>query len=203
MEQHYYSEQPESELKLRKINAKLRGKSLEFWTGAGVFSPRRIDPATQLLIEKAKINKTDKVLDLCAGYGPAGITIKKAFPQTQVFLTDINKRAVQLAKKNAKLNNTEVKIESGNLYEPYKEEKFDVILVNPPMAAGRKICYKIIEEAKNHLDKGGTLQLVARHQKGGRMLEKKMQETFGNTETLAKKGGFRVYLSVYKGMPKN
>jgi 16S rRNA G1207 methylase RsmC len=47
------------------------------------------------------------------------------------------------------------------------------------------------------------LQLVARHQKGGKMLEKKMQEVFGNTETLAKKGGFRVYLSVYKGMPKN
>ncbi|MBD3303837.1 methyltransferase [Candidatus Woesearchaeota archaeon] len=203
MEQHYYSEEQESELKPRKIKAKLRQKNLEFWTGKGVFSPRRIDPATELLIEKAKINKTDKVLDLCSGYGPVGIAIKKSLPDTTVFLTDINKRAINLAKKNAKLNNTEITIKSGNLYEPYKEEKFDVILVNPPMAAGRKLCYEIIETAAKHLNKEGTLQLVARHQKGGRMLEKKMQETFGKTETLAKKGGFRVYLSVYKGMPKN
>jgi 16S rRNA G1207 methylase RsmC len=71
------------------------------------------------------------------------------------------------------------------------------------MAAGRKICYKIIEEAKKHLKKNGTLQLVARHQKGGKMLEKKMQEAFGNVEAIAKKSGFRVYLSVYKSMPKN
>jgi len=143
------------------------------------------------------------VLDLCAGYGPIGIAVKKIFPDTQVFLTDINKRAVNLAKKNSKLNKTKVTIKSGDLYEPYSDEKFDVILVNPPIAAGRKICYKIIEEAITHLNKEGTLQLVARHQKGGRMLEKKMQEVFGNAETLAKKGGFRVYLSVYKGMPKN
>ena len=63
------------------------------------------------------------------------------------------------------------------------------------MAAGRKICFKIIEDAKQHLKKGGTLQLVARHQKGGGQLEKKMQEVFGNTEVLSKKSGFRVYLS--------
>ncbi|MBW3002121.1 methyltransferase [Candidatus Woesearchaeota archaeon] len=203
MEQHYYSEQPESELKPRKIQAKLKKKSFEFWTGSGVFSPRRVDPATELLIENAVVNKQDKVLDLCAGYGPIGIAVKKIFPDTQVFLTDINKRATNLAKKNSKLNKTKVTIKSGDLYEPYSDEKFDVILVNPPIAAGRTICYKIIEEAITHLNKEGTLQLVARHQKGGRMLEKKMQEVFGNVETLAKKGGFRVYLSVYKGMPKN
>ena len=110
-------------------------------------------------------------------------------------MTDINKRAIALAKKNIKLNKVKAIIKSGDLYEPYKEEKFDAILVNPPMAAGRKICYQIIEEAKEHLNKDGTLQLVARHQKGGRQLEKKMQEVFGTVETVSKKSGFRVYLS--------
>lgn len=193
--QHYYSEKQTSTLKQRKIQAKLRGQELEFYTGSGMFSPKRIDPATELLINKAVIKEQDRVLDLCSGYGPVGIAIKKAQPDTKVYLTDINQRAIKLAKKNAELNNVKVKIESGDLYAPYKDKKFDTILVNPPMAAGRKLCYKIIEEAKNHLVKGGTLQLVARHQKGGKMLEKKMQETFGNTETLAKKSGFRVYLS--------
>lgn len=194
-QQHYYTAKPASELKIRKIKARLREKELEFYTGSGVFSPKRIDPATELLINKAEIPAKGKILDLCAGYGPAGIAIKKAFPETEMFLTDINERAVQLAKKNAIRNNVKMQIEAGNLYEPYKDEKFDAILVNPPMAAGRDTCYKIIEEAKTHLSEKGTLQLVARHQKGGKQLEKKMEEVFGNVKAIAKKSGFRIYLS--------
>ena len=203
VQQHYYSEEPTSELKLRTIKAKLRNKNFEFCTGSGVFSPKKIDLGTEVLINNAIIKEKDKILDLCAGYGPVGIAIKKTFPETKVYLTDINKRAIRLAKKNSKLNKTKVTIKTGNLYAPYKEEKFDIILVNPPMAAGRKICYELIEDAKKYLKKNGTLQLVARHQKGGKMLEKKMQEVFGNVKAIAKKAGFRVYLSVYKSMPKN
>ena len=194
-QQHYYSEKPTSELKLKKIKAILREKEFEFYTGSGVFSPKRVDPATILLINKSVVKEEDKVLDLCAGYGPVGIAIKKIFPKADVYLTDVNKRAIHLAKKNARLNKVKVTVKSGDLYVPYKDEKFDVILVNPPMAAGRKICLKIIEDAKKHLKKDGTLQLVARHQKGGKQLEKKMQEVFGDTEVLSKKSGFRVYLS--------
>jgi 16S rRNA G1207 methylase RsmC len=132
---------------------------------------------------------------LGCGYGPVGITLKKAFPETKVSMTEINQRAVMLAKKNAKLNHADVKIAQGNLYESVAEEKFDIILVNPPMAAGKKLCFEIIEKAKEHLTDKGTLQLVARHQKGGRELEKKMQEVFGNVEEISKKSGFRIYLS--------
>ena len=194
-QQHYYSEKPTSELKLKKIKAILREKEFEFYTGSGVFSPKRVDPATILLINKSVVKEEDKVLDLCAGYGPVGIAIKKIFPKADVYLTDVNKRAIHLAKKNARLNKVKVTVKSGDLYVPYKDEKFDVILVNPPMAAGRKICFKIREDAKQYLKNGGTLQLVARHQKGGKQLEKKMQEVFGDTEVLSKKSGFRVYLS--------
>ena len=194
-QQHYYSEKPTSELNLRIITAVLRDKTFKFYTGSGVFSPNRVDPATMLLINKSIINETDKVLDICTGYGPVGTVIKKTFPKTEVYMTDVNKRAIRLAKKNIKLNKIEATVKSGNLYEPFKDEKFDVILVNPPMAAGRKLCFQIIEDAKNYLNENGTLQLVARHQKGGGQLEKKMKEIFGNVEALAKKSGFRVYLS--------
>ena len=195
MEEHYYTEKPTSKLKIRKIKARLRNKNLEFYTGAGVFSPRRVDSATELLINNAIIKEKDKILDLCSGYGPIGIAIKKTFPETKVYLTDINKRAIILAKKNAVLNKVKLTIKSGDLYEPYKEEKFNTILANPPMAAGRKLCFRLIEEAKKHLTKNGTLQLVARHQKGGKQLEKKMKEVFNNVRTIIKKSGFRVYLS--------
>ena len=75
------------------------------------------------------------------------------------------------------------------------DENFDVILLNPPQTAGKKLCFKMIEEAKEHLKKGGSLQLVARHQKGGKTLQKKMEEVFGNSEVLSRQSGFRVYMS--------
>jgi 16S rRNA G1207 methylase RsmC len=77
------------------------------------------------------------------------------------------------------------------------DKKFDVILLNPPQTAGKETCFDMIEGAKEHLKKGGTLQLVARHQKGGRALSEKMKEVFGNVGVLNRKGGYRVYCSKY------
>lgn len=170
MAEHYYTEQPVSELKIRQIKAILRGKEFSFYTGSGVFSPEKVDIGTALLIKDSIIEPEAKILDLGCGYGPIGIAIKKIFPETKVFMTEINQRAVMLAKKNAKLNTAYVKITQGNLYEGIKDEKFDIILVNPPMAAGKQLCFAMIEQAKEHLAQNGTLQLVARHQKGGREL---------------------------------
>jgi len=53
----------------------------------------------------------------------------------------------------------------------------------------------LIEEARNHLKYGGNLQLVARHNKGGKTLSKKIEEVFGNVKVIAKKAGYWVYLS--------
>ncbi|MEM4263788.1 MAG: class I SAM-dependent methyltransferase [Candidatus Woesearchaeota archaeon] len=195
MVEHYYTEKQKSALKIRQIRAILRGKEFIFYTGSGVFSLEKIDIGTKILIDESIIEPDAKILDLGCGYGPVGITLKKIFPKTKVYMTEINERAVMLAKKNAAINNVDVNIMQGNLYEPVIREKFDIILVNPPMAAGKKLCFQVIEQAKEHLNIGGTLQLVARHQKGGRELEKKMQETFGNVKEISKKSGFRIYLS--------
>jgi len=53
----------------------------------------------------------------------------------------------------------------------------------------------MIEQSKEHLKKDGTLQAVSRHQKGGKQYEKKMEDVFGNCETLARGGGYRIYIS--------
>ena len=72
---------------------------------------------------------------------------------------------------------------------------FDTILLNPPQKAGKDVCFRMIEEAPNHLKEDGTLQIVATHNKGGKTLAKKMEEVFGNVDSIVKKGGVRVYLS--------
>ena len=192
---HYYSEQQESSLVLKKISARVRNSQFEFYTSSGVFSKKKIDKGTALLAEKMIIKKDALVLDIGAGIGILGISAAKLFPETEVTMTDINKRAIKLANMNLELNQAyNAEAIYSNLYEKITG-KFDVILSNPPQTAGRDICFKIIEGAKSHLNKGGMLELVARHNKGGKELEKKMKAVFGNVEEIAKKGGYRVYIS--------
>lgn len=195
MVEHYYTQNPKSPIKPSIVKSTLRGNELTFHTSGGVFSRRKIDLGSELLINKCLIENGDKVLDLGCGYGPVGISIKKAFPECKITLSDVNKRAVKFTKINALENNVKVYVVHGDIYEGVKNEKFDVILVNPPQTAGKDLCNQMIIKAKEHLKKNGNIQLVARHQKGGKEFEKIMQETYKNVLTIAKKSGFRIYLS--------
>lgn len=192
---HYYSKEQPSPLKIKKISARLLGNELEFYTGSGVFSKKKIDKGTQILIEKCNIKKDGKVFDFGCGYGAVGIAVAKAFPAAKVFMSDINKRAVKLAKMNVNLNIADnATVFYSDKFEKINE-KFDIILLNPPQTAGKDICFQMIEEAKKYLNKNGLLELVARHNKGGKELSKKMHQVFGNVKDIAKKSGYRVYVS--------
>lgn len=195
--EHYYSEQQKSLLKIRKIKQKIRGIDFEFYTASGVFSKDKVDKGTLILADNMLIEKNSKVLDIGCGIGVLGIVTAKLY-NAKVVMTDINKRAFMLAKKNLKLNNVKAEVYQGNLFEQIKDINFDTILSNPPQTAGKDICFKLIEQSKNHLINNGTLHLVARHNKGGETLTKKMEGVFGNVEVIAKKAGYWVYLSMNK-----
>jgi len=192
---HYYDTHQESVLRIRKINAVFFNREFEFFAGSGVFSKDKVDKGTEILINNAVLPKKGKVLDLGCGYGAIGIAIACNNPGLKVWMTDVNRRAIMLAKKNCLHN--EVKnavVKQSDLFENI-DGKYDAILTNPPYAAGRKVCYSFIEQSKEHINKGGVLQLVARHNKGGKVLKEKMDQVFGNVEETAKKSGFRVYSS--------
>ncbi len=196
MVEHYFSKEPTSSLRRYRIETKIRGFHLVFITASGVFSPRRIDKGTLLLAESMVIEKGWRVLDLGAGYGVLGIVAAKVADKGYVIMTEINRRAAMLARLNIKLNNLiNCEVREGNLYEPVKHEKFNTIISNPPQSAGLKVCFKIISEAPSHLLRGGILQLVARHNKGGRRLMNEMEKVFGNVDVTASKWGYRVYIS--------
>ena len=191
---HYFSKKQDSKLNLKRIKAYLRNNYFEFYTGSGVFSKNKVDKGAELLINSVVINDKWKFLDLGCGWGVTGVVIKKLYPNADATMVDINKRAVKLAKLNLKLNKAEAEIFQSDLFDKIKA-KFNTIIVNPPQKAGKEICFKIIEESRKFLLKNGLLQLVARHQKGGKTLEKKMKQVFGNVKETAKKGGYRVYVS--------
>jgi len=190
---HYYSKKQDSKLKLKKISAVIRNKKLEFYTASGVFSKDKIDNGSYILAQNAIIKKGWDVLDLGCGYGAIGIAIAKS-EDAKVLMADVNERAVFLARKNAELNKVNAEARESDVFSNIPE-KFDTILVNPPQAAGKKLCFRLIEESKEHLKKDGLLQLVARPRKGGKTLAKKMMDVFGNVEIIAKGAGFTVYAS--------
>ena len=193
--EHYYSEQQKSLLSLKKIRQRIRGKEFEFCTASGIFSKEKIDRGTLILAENIAVAKNSKVLDMGCGIGILGIFAAKLF-DADVVMSDINKRAVMLARKNAELNNVKAQVYQGNLYEKISQNDFDIILSNPPQNAGKKLCFELIEKSKEHLKNSGSLQLVARHNKGGKALSEKMKEVFGNVKVVAKKAGYWVYVSV-------
>ena len=192
--EHYYSEKQKSLLNIKKIKQKIRSKEFDFYTASGVFSKDKIDKGTLVLAENMIVDKNSKVLDIGCGIGVLGIAATKLY-NARVVMSDVNERAVLLTKKNIKLNDVKAEVYQGNLYEQIKQADFDAILSNPPQTAGKELCFRLIEEAKNHLKNNGSLQLVARHNKGGKTLSRKMEEVFGNVKVIAKKAGYWVYFS--------
>ncbi len=193
--EHYFTEKPTSSLKIKNTVFELdNGHIYTFKTPSGVYSYGGIDKATSILI-KHSIPKSGDVLDIGCGYGVIGIIIKKEYPDCKVYMSDINERAVEFAKINAKDNNVEVVIKHGNLYEPWEGMIFDHIISNPPLAAGKEVWMELVRGAYNHLKPGGTLELVAYHNKGGERIRNFMKEIFGNAEDIWKEGGIRIYLS--------
>lgn len=191
--EHYYSKEQKSPLDLKKISQRINKKEFDFYTASGIFSKDKVDKGTLILAENMIIDQNSKVLDIGSGIGILGIVAAKIF-NADVVMTDINKRAIMLAKKNIKLNNVNAKIYQCNLYEKIKDNDFDVILTNPPQTAGKELCFRLIEHSKIHLKQGGSLQLVARHNKGGASLSRKMEEVFGNVKVVARKSGYWVYM---------
>lgn len=194
--EHYYTKNPTSELTTKMLNLKLKNDhEYSFEAPSGVYGKKRVDRATIALIENLEMDGR-KILDIGCGYGVIGIAIKKEYPATEVYMSDINKRAVDYAGKNAKDNNADIEVKHGYLFEPWEEEKFDMIVSNPPIVAGKEIWMELVDQAKGHLNKNGSLQLVAFHNKGGKRIMEYMEEIFGNSKIIAKDGGARVYKSV-------
>ncbi len=196
-QEHYFTEKPKSKKTYGLIVATIRGAQYEFITCSGVFSHKAVDKGTFLLAESMQVPEEADVLDLGCGYGVIGV-VAAGLTKGKVLFSDVNYRAVSLAKRNIGRNSLEnAEARKSSFFENIPE-KFDVILLNPPFTAGMDIVFKLLEDSKQHLNPNGTIQIVARHQKGGARLEEKLMELFGNCEAIAKASGYRVYISRLK-----
>jgi len=193
---HYFAEHPKSKMRLGIIHTHLRGIHFEFLTASGVFSKKRVDLGTRLLIESMVLPQEGYVLDIGCGYGAVGIAAATFNPNLRVIMVDVNERAVRLARQNAEKNYvSNVEVGRGYLYAPVKDLVFSCVLSNPPVSAGMETVKAIISEAPEHMASKALFQMVVKSKIGGKRLLMVFEEAFGNIEVLARKSGYRVLMS--------
>lgn len=155
---------------------------IDFIVNENVLVPR---PETECLIEAAittlSENKILSVLELGTGSGVIAITLKKLRPQWQVTATDFSKEALEVAKRNAALQECDIQFILSDWFDEVPQKKFDLIISNPPYIVsddihlrrlkaepqlalvagedGLDAIRKIISGSPSYLSEGGTLMV--------------------------------------------
>ena len=194
MSKMYYAENPDAAHDIHELRVDLLGQKMTFLTDAGVFSKKMVDFGSQLLLKCLEVNEGETVLDVGCGYGPLGLSLAKAYG-AQVTMVDINNRALDLARQNAERNKVEVAIFQSNIFEQV-EGKFDHVISNPPIRAGKQVVHEIIEKSRDFLKDGGDLTIVIQKKQGAPSAKSKMEDVFGNCEIVKKDKGYYILRSV-------
>ena len=109
----------------------------KFFVDENVLIPR---PETEELVELAKIEIQNlkskiqnlKLLDIGTGSGIIPITLKKHFPNAEIYAIDISEKALEIAKKNAEFHQANIQFIQQDYLNTKLEENYDIIISNPP-----------------------------------------------------------------------
>ncbi|RSJ78102.1 Ribosomal RNA small subunit methyltransferase C [Streptococcus cristatus] len=194
MTKMYFAENPDAKHDIHELKVELLGQQMTFLTDAGVFSKKMIDYGSRVLLSALEFNKEETLLDVGCGYGTLGLTLAKA-QGLEVTLVDINQRALDLARKNADANQVSADIFQSNVYEQVTGQ-FHHIISNPPIRAGKQVVHEVISGSYDHLLADGDLTIVIQKKQGAPSAKAKMEEVFGNCETLKKDKGYYILRSV-------
>lgn len=191
--EHYFTNNKKLKKDIKEINEIVNGISFTFYTDNGVFNKKGLDYGTRVLLENINLKNKTTFLDVGCGCGPIGIYISKYSNNNIVDMIDINENAINLVKKSLvknKLENAHVYI--SDVYENV-HNKYDVIITNPPIHAGKKKVYEIIKNANNYLNNDGELWVVIRKDQGAKSLIKDMENIY-ECEIIKRDNGFYVLL---------
>ncbi len=192
--EHYFTNNENLKSELRNLTLHIADTSLTFVSDLGVFAKDKIDYGSKLLIDVyLKEGRSEvSLLDVGCGYGVIGITLAKLL-HTQSTLVDVNKRALHLAKMNAKEHKVDVSIIMSDGYDSVFG-KFDCIMTNPPIRAGKATVMRILENAKEFLNDSGELWFVMRKDQGAKSAIAKLKEQY-NIEIKEKSKGFYIIVA--------
>lgn len=189
---HYFTDNRSLEKNRKEHSFRFFDHEYVFTTDNGVFSKEGVDYGSMVLLETAVNEIHGSVLDLGCGYGVIGIVAASLNPQGSVTCVDTNPRAVELTDLNAQQNHTSVQALVSDGFSEIDDRKFDVILTNPPIRAGKKVIYRLFAESRDHLYNNGILFAVIRRQQGAESAVKELNGLFGNCEVVNRDRGYWV-----------
>lgn len=191
---HYFTNE-DVKSELRKIKVNIGEKKFIFNVDNGVFSKKGLDFGSRTMIEVLLLEDLcGKGLDVGCGYGPIGIVLSSFF-NLNMDMIDVNKRAVHLCEMNIKENGINGNAFVSNIYENVRK-KYDFIVTNPPIRAGKEIVYKMLFEAKEHLLRGGVLYFVVNKNQGAKSIARDLEKV-GKITILKKYKGFFVIKCIF------
>jgi release factor glutamine methyltransferase len=183
--------------------------------------PNVYEPAedTFILLENLRVERSDRVLEI--GTGTGIIAIKASMNSRMVVATDINPYAIECATENIIANKSfNIEIRKGNLFEPVKGEKFDLILFNTPYLPtddkekindelnaawdggvdGRMLIDRFIEGLPHYFNQGGIVQMVQSSLSDVNMTLKKLENLGFKVSVTARKKVFFEEIAVITGI---
>lgn len=104
---------------------------LDFAVTPAVLIPRH---DTEVLVEEAlrRAPHASTVLDIGVGSGCIAVALAKQLPDAQVWGVEQSPEAIALAQRNVERHGVRVTLFEGSLFEPFADQRFDLIVSNPP-----------------------------------------------------------------------
>ena len=193
---HYYTENDDLISEPEQFIFNYRGKALTFVSDNGVFSKKMIDYGSRVLLEAISIDSSKKtLLDVGCGYGTFGIALKSVYPFLEIDMVDVNDRALNLARENLKLNNMSSNVYLSNTYDKV-ENKYDLIVTNPPIRAGKEIVTKILVESKKYLNLNGEIWVVIQKKQGAPSAKKNLESVFKKVDIVKRDKGYYILRAI-------
>ena len=143
---HYYTAEPSSDHRPGEVRFCYGGRELVFATDSGVFSRRELDRGTEVLLAALPEPVSGPVLDMGCGYGTIGVAVGARWPGLAVTMADVNRRACDLARENARRNGVRAEVLESDGYMALTGRRFATILQNPPIRAGKAVIYRMIAD---------------------------------------------------------
>lgn len=190
--EHYFTNNDNLKSEIKKLSYSWDNYVFSFLSDNGVFSKMKIDYGSLFLLEtylKYHEKEPTNFLDVGCGYGFIGICLSKIL-NIKGTMIDVNKRALHLTKRNIDLNKVDCEAFISNVYDEVKN-KYDLIITNPPIRAGKSVLLDILGNAKDHLNEGGECWFVMRNDHGVKSMVKTLENTYF-CEVIKKSKGFYV-----------
>lgn len=156
---HYFTGQPSTPSERRTVPVELSDLRLELVADSGVFSARKLDPGTRVLLEHAPPPHGGAVLDLGCGYGPIALTVATRCPAATVWAVDVNERALGLVAENAASAGL-ANIRATKPDDVPADLRFSAIYSNPPIRVGKPALHAMLLRWLPRLLPGGVAYLV-------------------------------------------